>query len=110
MNLTTIRQNGRTVIRVSEPRVDAHNSAELKDSILRVLETGERDVIVDLGEVDFIDSSGLGALLSGYKNANLHSSTFALAGLTPRVRSLFDLTRLNRVFEIYDKLEEPTVK
>jgi anti-sigma B factor antagonist len=110
MNLATIKQNGRTVIRVSEPRVDAHNSADLKDNILRALEAGERDLIVDLGAVDFIDSSGLGALLSGYKNANLRSSTFALAGLTPRVRSLFELTRLHRVFEIYDKLEEATVE
>jgi anti-sigma B factor antagonist len=108
MNLETQRQNGKTVITVKEPRVDAHNSAELKDSLLRILDGGEHDLIVDLGDVEFIDSSGLGALLSGYKNASLRSSGFALAGLTPRVRSLFELTRLHRVFDIYDKVQEAT--
>ncbi|WP_442756686.1 STAS domain-containing protein [Methylocystis sp. JAN1] len=108
MNLPTIKQNGKTVIIVKEPRVDAHNSAELKDRILKILEGGERNLIIDLGEVEFIDSSGLGALLSGYKNASLHSSAFALAGLKPRVRSMFELTRLHRVFDIYSRLQEAT--
>ncbi len=108
MNLVTGKQNGKTVISVREERVDAHNSGELKDRILKVLEGGERNVIVDLGAVEFIDSSGLGALLSGYKNASLRSSAFALAGLKPRVRSMFELTRLHRVFDIYTGLQEAT--
>ncbi|QGM96787.1 STAS domain-containing protein [Methylocystis parvus] len=108
MNLSTIKQNGKMVISVKEPRVDAHNSAELKDRILKILEGGERNLVVDLEEVEFIDSSGLGALLSGYKNANLRSSGFALSGLRPRVRSMFELTRLHRVFDIYPKLQEAT--
>jgi anti-sigma B factor antagonist len=108
MNLLTQKQNGKTVVSVKEPRVDAHNSAELKDRLLKLLEGGERYLIVDLEDVEFIDSSGLGALLSGYKNANLRSSAFALAGLRPRVRSMFELTRLHRVFDIYSGLQEAT--
>jgi anti-sigma B factor antagonist len=108
MNLVTEKQNGRTVLSVKEERVDAHNSAELKDRILKILEGGAHSIVVDLGEVEFIDSSGLGALLSGYKNANLRSSAFALAGLKPRVRSMFELTRLHRVFDIYPGLPEAT--
>ena len=77
-----------------------------KDRILKVLEEGGRNLIIDLGDVQFIDSSGLGALLSGYKNANLRSSAFALASLQPRVKSMFELTRLHRVFEIYPGLQE----
>ncbi len=108
MELVIGQQNGKTVIRVEEERVDAHNSGELKDRILKVIEGGAHSLIVDLEKVEFIDSSGLGALLSGYKNANLRSSAFALAGLTPRVRSMFELTRLHRVFDIYAGLQEAT--
>lgn len=106
MQLETQMQNDRVVIAVKEARLDAHNSSELKDRILRTLEEGGRRFVVDLAEVNFIDSSGLGALLSGYKNATQRSGTFILAGLQPRVRSMFELTRLNRVFEIYPRLQE----
>ncbi len=106
MKLISEKHDGRMIVSVKEERLDAHNSAELKDRILKIFEEGGRDVIIDLAEVKFIDSSGLGALLSGYKNANMRSGAFALAGLQPRVKSMFELTRLNRVFEIYPGLEE----
>ncbi|HEY8161972.1 MAG: STAS domain-containing protein [Methylocystis sp.] len=106
MQLETRMQNERVVIAVKEERLDAHNSNELKERILRTLEEGGRRLVVDLSAVKFIDSSGLGALLSGYKNANQRSGSFILSGLQPRVRSMFELTRLNRVFEIYPGLEE----
>ncbi|KAF2992814.1 Anti-sigma-B factor antagonist [Methylocystis sp. MJC1] len=106
MQLETQIQNDRVAIIVKEERLDAHNSSELKERILRTLEEGGRRLVVDLADVKFIDSSGLGALLSGYKNANQRSGTFVLSGLQPRVRSMFELTRLNRVFEIYPRLQE----
>ena len=106
MNSLTEKRGGRTVLTLKEERVDAHNSAELKDRILKVLEEDGKDLVIDLSEVQFIDSSGLGALLSGYKNASLRSSGFALAGLQPRVKSMFELTRLHRVFDIYPGLQD----
>ena len=106
MNILTERHNDKIVLRLNEERVDAHNAAELKDRILKILEEGAHAVIIDLSQVQFIDSSGLGALLSGLKNANLRASGFALVGLQPRVKSMFELTRLHRVFEIYPGIEE----
>lgn len=97
-----------TILRLREPRVDAHNSDALKDYFLKLLETGEKHLIVDLSQVRFIDSSGLGALLSGYKNANLHHGTLVLAGPQPRVKEMFELTRLSRVFDIYASVDEVT--
>lgn len=101
MHLETQKMDDRLVIAVKEDRLDAHNSGELKAHILQTLEEGARRLIIDLADVQFIDSSGLGALLSGYKNASLHSGALQLSGLQPRVHALFELTRLNRVFEIY---------
>ena len=106
MKLVTEQRDGRTLLMVKEGRLDAHNSGELKDRILKLFEEGGRDLVVDLGDVQFIDSSGLGALLSGHKNAIQRSTGFALANLQPRVKAMFELTRLQRVFEIYPGLRE----
>ncbi len=94
------------VLQIDEPRLDAHNSSELKNTIQKHLENGENLLIVDLSKVRFIDSSGLGALLSGYKNAKFHQGSMVLAGLQPRVKSMFELTRLNRVFDIFQEAED----
>jgi anti-sigma B factor antagonist len=110
MNITTESREDRTVVKLGEERLDAHNSGELRDRILGLLEAGGQQLVVDLSGVSFIDSSGLGALLSGYKNANLRSGSFVLAGLQPRVQSMFELTRLHRVFEIFPTLEDALAK
>jgi anti-sigma B factor antagonist len=107
MNILVEKRGGKIVLSLKEERIDAHNSGELKDLFLKVLEEeAGRDLVIDLDQVQFIDSSGLGALLSGLKNAGLRSRGFILVGLQPRVRSMFELTRLHRVFDIYPKLEE----
>ena len=106
MKLNLEKMKGYSVLFVQEERIDAHNSGELKEYILRLLEQGEVNVIVQLEQVRFIDSSGLGALLSGYKNATAKSGKLALACCRQQVVSMFELTRLNRVFEIYADLNE----
>lgn len=106
MNLKLEKINDYRVLFIEEERIDAHNSGELKDAILHIIEQGDTAIIVQLAKVRFIDSSGLGALLSGYKNATAKSGKLVLANLQPQVLSMFELTRLNRVFEIYADLSE----
>lgn len=106
MNVNLEKINGYSVLFIKEERIDAHNSGELKEYILHMIEQGEVKVIVQLEQVRFIDSSGLGALLSGYKNAAAKSGKLALACCKQQVLSMFELTRLNRVFEIYADLNE----
>lgn len=101
MHITAEQRNEKTLLSLQEERLDAHNSGDLKEYLQRTLENGTHELIVDLSAVCFIDSSGLGALLSGYKNANLRQGYLVLAGLQPRVQSMFELTRLHRVFDIY---------
>ena len=106
MNLNLEKTNGCSVLFVQEERIDAHNSGELKEAILHLIEQGEVNIIVQLEQVRFIDSSGLGALLSGYKNAAAKSGMLALASMQQQVLSMFELTRLDRVIEIYADLSE----
>ena len=101
MNLKT-EPNGKVmVLVVREERLDAHNSDELKIEMSRLFESGTKDLLVDLKEVRFIDSSGLGVLVSGFKNASTHQGSIKLCSLQTQVKSMFELTRLHRVFDIY---------
>lgn len=106
MQANAEKMNGYSVVQVLEERIDAHHSAELKEMFLRLIEQGETRIVVRLDNVRFIDSSGLGALLSGHKNALAKTGRFILTGCRQQVLSMFELTRLNRVFEIYADLAE----
>jgi len=94
------------LIRVKEERLDAHNSGELKTQMLNLFEEGKNNLVVDLQEVRFVDSSGLGSLVSGFKNASARNGNLKLSSLQPQVKSMFELTRLHRVFEIFPTPEE----
>lgn len=100
--IVRIEEQGAVVLlEVKEERLDAHNSGELKAQMLNLFEEGKNNLVVDLHEVRFVDSSGLGALVSGFKNASARNGNLKLSGLQPQVKSMFELTRLHRVFEIF---------
>jgi len=101
MNLQIEDKGAAIVLEVQEERLDAHNSGDLKNQMLKLFEEGKTNLVVDLQTVRFVDSSGLGALVSGFKNASSRNGNLKLAGLQLQVKSMFELTRLHRVFEIY---------
>lgn len=106
MNLKTEQSGKIHVVYVKEERLDAHNSEELKSEMNRLFEGGGRDLVVDLKEVRFIDSSGLGVLVSGFKNASTRQGSLKLSGLQSQVKSMFELTRLHRVFDIFQTVDD----
>ena len=106
MNLSIENIKNTTVITLNEERLDAHNSASLKTEVQKLYEDGTRDLLINLGTVRFIDSSGLGALVSGFKNATASKGSLKLCSLQPQVKSMFELTRLHRVFEIFTTVDE----
>lgn len=106
MQLNIIEQGEIVKIEIQEERMDAHNSGDLKEQMLQLFDEGKCNLIIDLSEVRFVDSSGLGALVSGFKNASAREGSLKLCSLQPQVRSMFELTRLHRVFEIFSSIEE----
>lgn len=106
MNITLEKINNFSVLTILEERIDAHNSGELKAYLLKIIEEGEQQLLIQLQHVRFIDSSGLGALLSGHKHLAAKAGRLVLANIQQQVLSMFELTRLNRVFDIYADLAE----
>lgn len=84
--------------------LDASNAEELKRDIAPLLATNPR-LVLDLGRLRFVDSSGLGAFLSCLRKLNAKGGDLKLAGLAKPVRAIFELVRLHRVFDIYDTTE-----
>lgn len=109
MNIKREEQGTVVVMQIKEERLDAHNADELKQELGSLFEAGKTGVVVDLKEVRFIDSSGLGALVSGFKNASARQADLKLSGLQSQVKSMFELTRLHRVFDIYTTIDEALV-
>ena len=87
--------------------VDFANSLEARQSLLdAVRESRSHRVVVNLSQVQYIDSSGVASLVEALKASRDLGSRFILFGLRPSVREVFQLSRLNTVFEIYDNEEE----
>ena len=94
------------LIEIKEERLDAHNSGELKAEMLKLFDEGKNNIVINLAEVRFVDSSGLGSLVSGFKNASARNGNLKLCGLQPQVKSMFELTRLHRVFDIFSTVDD----
>ncbi len=86
-------------------RLTAAEAPTVRQHILDVLEQGDAKLILDLSELAFCDSSGLSVLISALKAARARGGSVALAGLTPTIRALIELTRLQQVFDIFDNAE-----
>ncbi len=87
-------------------KLNAVNSEEVKAEINRHFNNPGTKLILDLGNIDFIDSSGFGVLLSVMKNAKNNSGTFVICCIKPNVLALFKLLQLHNIFHLHDNLEE----
>lgn len=105
MNLTSTERGSVLLIHVNEPRIDASGAIQFKDR-MREMSAGPRTrIVVDLAQVDFIDSSGLGAIVAAMKQMT-PGQTLELASLTPNVAKVFRLTRMDSVFKIHQSPSE----
>lgn len=95
----------KNMIKISK-RLDASNVAEFKTEALSVLEQTPVGIIVNFSNTLFIDSAGLGSLVSILKTAAQSNKKLALVCLSPQVSQIFELTKLYRIFDIYDSLEK----
>ena len=86
--------------------IDLQHSTEFQQKLLELPAQHPGLVIVDLSGVPYMDSSGVASLVKLLARLRREGILLRLAGLTPRVRSVFEITRLNTVFEIYPTAQE----
>ncbi len=90
-----------TVVRVPVMELDANNSLAFRRAVTPVLQSGNH-VVLDLSNVAFMDSSGIGALLYALRTAAANGKTLKLTGITHPVRLLFSVVRMYSLFDVYD--------
>jgi len=100
--LTSREVDGVTVLELSGRITLGEGSVQLRDAIRDLIGKGQRNILLDLGEVTYIDSSGLGELVSAYTTARNQGASLKLLKLTKKVHDLLQLTKLYTVFDIYD--------
>ncbi len=102
-----LRQVGRATVMAFAGRVNLEGeaSAELKRGIAGLIADGNVHVVLDLGNVGFVDSQGLGALISGLKALRQANGSMVLAGASEPVHAVLRVTRLVRVFDVQPDVE-----
>ena len=92
--VTVLDLNGRITL--------GEGSVQLREAIRDLISKGQRNILLNLGDVNYIDSSGLGELVSAYTTSKNQGANLKLLSLTKKVKDVLQLTKLYTVFDIYD--------
>jgi anti-sigma B factor antagonist len=107
MQFDVFTQDGATVVMPVGSRLDAEVAGEFRATLLDLIEQGHAHLVVDLPHVDFIDSSGLGALVSALKRLKHRNGAgdIRLTNVQPPVNAVLEIIRLHRVFSQYPTVD-----
>jgi anti-sigma B factor antagonist len=101
-----VKYEGKAVVLELGGEIDMKNSTDVKDEFQKIFPDKPPVIVVDMSEVKFMDSSGLATLVGVLKWCRLNCSELRLAGLTQSVRNIFDISRLESIFQFYDSRAE----
>jgi len=102
VKLTTRQVGDVTVIDAVGRITLGEGSSTFRDMIRDMAAAGNKKLLLNLGEVSYIDSSGIGELVSGFTTVTNHGGNLKLLNLTKRVKDLLQITKLYTVFEVHD--------
>jgi anti-sigma B factor antagonist len=85
--------------------IDVYTAPRLRQAIIDLVEGGARHIVVDMGAVDFLDSTGLGVLVGGLKRVKIQDGELSIVTSQDKILKIFDITGLNKVFSIHDSLD-----
>jgi anti-sigma B factor antagonist len=105
LTLATREADGKTVVTVGG-EIDVYTAPKLRDKITELVAAGVYDIVIDMGGVEFLDSTGLGVLVGGLKKVRAHDGTLQLVCSQDRLLKIFRITGLAKVFVIHESADE----
>ena len=102
MTTTTRDVDGVTIVDIKGRIVLGEQSAALRALVADLVSKGQRKILLNFVDVNYIDSSGLGSLVSSLARVRMYDGELKLLNLTKRVHEMMQITKLNTVFEIMD--------
>lgn len=105
MNFQVVEQNKYSVITSQVDKLNASNAPELKSQLVNLNKNSVNNIIIDLSNTSYCDSSGLSAILSANRLCKNSGGKFILCGLQPNVQKMIEISQLNRVLNIESDLD-----
>ncbi len=105
MKMSASQRDNALIITVEDTRIDAAVAVRFKDEMKNLCGNRPKQVVLDLSNVEFVDSSGLGAIVGSMKQLG-RARRLDLVGLAPAVEKVFRMTRMDSVFRIYKTVDE----
>jgi anti-sigma B factor antagonist len=110
LNINTKVINNKTRMIDLEGEVDVYTAPQLKQQIIDLLDDGALHIVVNLSAVNYLDSTALGVLIGGLKRLRERDGILELICPNPRIKRIFEITGLNRIFDMYMSEEEAVGK
>ena len=102
LKLSTRQVDGITILDLSGRITLGEGSVQLRDAVRDLLSKGSKQILLNLGDVNYIDSSGIGELVSAYTTVRNQGGELKLLNLTKKVHDLLQITKLYTVFDVKD--------
>ena len=102
VKISTRQVDGVTILDLSGRITLGEGSVQLRDSVRDLLGKGQKHILLNLGDVNYIDSSGIGELVSAFTTAKNQGGELKLLNLTRKVHDLLQITKLYTVFDVKD--------
>ncbi len=106
MKLSYHEDRGAVVVEPKGKIMGGPESTELHDLLHELIEKNKKNVVIDLGKVDWMNSTGLGLLISGLTTLRKAGGELKLANVTEKIQSLLTITKLVTIFKSYDSVDE----
>lgn len=101
-----IEEKNKATILHCEGSLDANTVSEFKKETVRLLDEGSVKFIIDGSRLDFVDSMGLGSLISLLRKAKQQNGDVMVVNLTNDVKTIFEITRLNKLFRVFENIDD----
>jgi anti-sigma B factor antagonist len=102
LNLKERQEGDVTILDLSGKITIGEGSVQLREAVRGLLDAGRKKILLNLGDVAYVDSSGIGELVSSYTTTNNQSGQLKLLNLTKKIQDLLMITKLLTVFETFD--------
>jgi len=96
--------NGKNAFLTIHGEVDMYSSPLLRKEVMKIANQKIENILIDLQDVNYMDSSGVATLIEGLQLCKKYGGTILLAGMQDNVREVFELTRLDKIFKIYNNV------
>ncbi len=106
MSIKVKENYGAVIIELKGKLIGGPLSSEMSETLYSFLNKGKKNVVIDLGGVNYVNSSGLGILISGLASMKKNGGSLKLANINNKVEGLLSITKLNQIFDQYGSVEE----